>query len=183
LKRVIISLAIAVFTLFTFDIASAQIEQGQSELSSQFSFMSRSYESSDNSFYSLLLAIRYGYFISKNLEFEPEMLFSIYKDDDPGFILSGNLAYNFSRSDPDNKIIPFIFGGFGISNTIIFLPNVAYSGAESTTWTLLNAGAGIKVFVSEQVALRWEYRYQRLFEARDVSYHNLYIGISVFLGD
>ncbi len=176
--------------------ASAQIERGDKELSVQMSFMSRSIEQSSSSFWALLLAARYGYFLGKYLELEPEIMFSILKDEDPGFVISANLAHNFSRSNPENKIVPFILGGLGISNTFMFLPNVPFVGQE-TSWTILNAGAGVKLFVSEQIAVRLEYRFQRFFassdatdhdpfqsdfESRDVTCHNLFIGLSGFFG-
>lgn len=182
MKYMVLLFSAILLTLVAFNSACAQIERGDTELSAQMSFMSRSFEQSSSSFWTLLLAARYGYFLTKNLEFEPEVMFSIYKDDDPGFVLSGNLAYNFSSRNPNNKIVPFISGGLGISNTIIFLPNIAYEGAEDTFWTILNAGAGVKLFVTERIAVRWEYRFQRFFESRDVTYHTLFFGLSGFFG-
>ncbi len=182
MKSVFLLFFAFLLTSTVFNTACAQIERGDKELSAQMSFMSRSYEQSSSSFWSLLLAVRYGYFFRKNLEFEPEIMFSVYKNEDPGFILSGNLAYNFISRNPGNKIVPFISGGLGISNTIIFLPNIAYEGMEDTSWTVLNAGAGVKLFVTEQIAIRWEYRLQRFYESRDVTCHTLFFGLSGFFG-
>lgn len=180
--KLMILLSAVVLVMIAFNSASAQIERGDKELSAQMSFMSRSFEQSSNSFWSLLLAARYGYFLRKYLEFEPEIMFSIYKDEDTGFVISGNLAYNFGSRNPGNKVVPFIYAGLGFANTIIFLPNIAYEGAEDTFWTILNGGAGVKLFMTEQIALRCEYRFQRFFETRDITYHTLLFGLSVFFG-
>ncbi len=182
MKRLLIPLATTVITLFTFSIASAQIEQGQHELSSQVSFMIRSIEHSSGSVDALTVSARYGYFITNVLEFEPELMFSKYKNSDLGFIASANLSFNVSRSNSDNKIVPFILAGGGIANTFIWLPDALYEGLDDTHG-VLNAGAGLKVFLTNQIALRLEYRYHRFFMSRDLNYHNLYIGISAFFGD
>lgn len=182
MKHAIIPLAIAAFALFTFDIAAAQTGQGRHELSGQISFMIRSVEHSSNSVDALTLSARYGYFISNALEFEPELMFGAYENNDPGFIVSMNLAYNIGGSNQDNKIVPFVLAGGGVANTFIWLPNIPYVSLDDTH-ELINAGAGIKAFFTNQIALRLEYRYQRFFMSRDVHHHNLYVGMSAFFGD
>ena len=182
MKRLIIALAIAVFAIFAFDTASAHIEQGRHELSGQVSLMIRSVES-DGSFSALTLSTNYGYFITNALEIEPELLFSKYEHCESKFIVSMNLAYNFGGSNPDRKIVPFLIGGGGISNTILLYPGTPTWGLEEKSFTVLNAGAGAKIFLTSQVALRLEYRYQQFFESRDYYYHNVFLGISAFFGD
>jgi hypothetical protein len=182
LKRVIIPLAIAVTALCAFDTASAQIERGRHELSGQVSFMIRSAEGSSSSFDALTVSARYGYFITNALEFEPELMFGKYKSSDPGFIVSMNLAYNIGGSNPDNRTVPFLLAGGGVANTFIWLPNAPYISLDDTH-EVINAGAGIKVLLTNQIALRLEYRYRRFFMSRDIHHHDLFIGLSAFFGD
>ncbi len=167
--------------LVTVETASSQIEKGDKEFSVAASFMSVKYEHADDASTVFNIPVRVGFFVTRNVEAEPELLFSKFEGQEAGYILNGNLAYNFNRGRPGSEAVPFVLGGLGLSNTRLFLPNVAYSGAEDETWTVLNLGAGLKTFLRGPVALRWEYRFQKFSGDSDLTYHTVFLGVSVFI--
>jgi len=171
----VLTILISVETVF------AQTERGDKELSITASFIAKKSEHADEFWTAFNIPIRLGFLVTKNIEIEPEILFSKYKEEDAGFILSGNLAYNFNLTSQEGKVVPFVFGGLGFSNTKIFIPNIASFGREDENWTVLNLGGGLKIFMSKPVAFRLEYRFQNFFGDRDITYHNIFLGISVFL--
>jgi hypothetical protein len=175
--RVLIALLVV---LISATAVFAQTEKGDKELSIAASFMSRKYEHGE-AWTVINIPIRLGIFVTKNVAIEPEILFAKYEEQDAGFILSCNLAYNFTLSDPESRTVPFLFSGFGFSNTIVHLPDFAMSGAEDETWTPLNLGGGVKFFLSKSAALRWEYRFQKFMGDWDYTYHNIFLGVSAFL--
>lgn len=158
----------------------AQTDKGDKEFSITASFMAMKPEDGDTTS-GLHLAGRVGYFFTKNLEIEPEVVIGKFEEVDMGYVLSLNLAYNFTDS---SKTVPFVLGGAGICNTfwLFPIPNIVLGGFEGETFTVLNAGAGVKVFLSKTVALRAEYRFQYLFDSDGyITYHYALIGISAFL--
>jgi len=174
--RVLIALLVV---LISVPVVFSQTEKGDKELSIAASFMSRKYE--DGAAWTVInVPIRLGILVTKNFEIEPEILFAKYEEQDAGFILSCNLAYNFSLPDPESRTVPYLFSGIGFSNTIVHLPNCAMSGAEDETWTPLNLGGGVKFFLSNSAALRWEYRFQKFMGEWDYTYHNIFLGVSAF---
>ncbi len=104
---------------------------------------------------SLLAAARVGFYIYKGLQFEPEAIV-LLGSADPAYMLSGNLVYNFLNNV---KTIPFLLAGYGIANTIPVYNIPIYSAGSMTG--VLNLGFGIKSFISDNIALRGEYRFQR----------------------
>lgn len=178
---VVLMLLLPVSTVF------AQTDKGDWEFSVAGSFMSMKIEGVDESFASIRLAGRAGYFITKCFEIEPEIILGKIDEDlfgeaKWGYIFSCNLAYHFSTS---SKTVPFVLAGVGISNTFPIFAKVVIFGSEDETWKLINAGAGIKVFLSKAVALRVEYRFQHYFGEKgmdnDFTCHFGMIGVSVFL--
>jgi hypothetical protein len=164
---------------FPLQLLFAQTEKGDKELSIAASFMSRKFERADEAWHAINLATSIGIFVTDGFEIEPEILISKYKDEDMGIVLSGNLAYNFNTSN--GNPVPFILGGAGYANTIIFLPRAAYEGDEDDNWTVINGGAGLKIFISKPIALRLEYRFQKFLGDTDVTNHIIFFGVSVFL--
>ena len=155
----------------------AQADKGDKELSTAASFMVIRPEGGDT-YSGIHLAGRFGYFLSKNMEIEPEVAIGKFEDADMGYVLSCNLNYNLSAS---GKTVPFFLVGGGICNTAWFLvPNLAITGGDETH-LLLNAGVGVKVFLSETTAFRAEYRFQHIFSDGYITYHYGLIGFSVFL--
>ncbi len=164
---------------FPSQLLFAQTEKGDKELSIAASIVSRKFEGADEAWYAINLAASIGFFVTDGFEIEPEVLLSKYKEEDVGIVLSGNFAYNINTLN--GNMVPFILGGAGYANTSIFLPKVVYGGFEDDNWTVINGGAGIKIFMSRPIALRLEYRFQKFLGDRDITNHNIFFGISVFL--
>ena len=184
LSAIVVSLALA-------NAASAQPERGQRELSFAAAFMAVNEEEGETNT-AFNLSGRVGYYISNRFEFEPEMILSKYEDEDPGFVLSANFLYNVS-SPGASRLSPFLLAGIGWSNTLPFFNQTNFGDADRN-YTVLNLGMGIKTFLGEWSALRFEYRFQRFLAEEvvlpypyrwtydpSVSYHNLLFGLSVFL--
>ncbi len=181
MKKTFHIILLALLVIIPAEVVLSQIESGDKELSVSASFMSRKAENADEAWTSFIVPIRMGFFVTQNIEIEPEILFSDFKESDAGYIISGNLAYNFNPIDDQKKTFPFIFAGFGFSNTFAFFPNVAWIGDEDESRTLINAGGGFKTFLANSAALRIEYRYQNFMNERNIVYHNVLLGISAFL--
>lgn len=77
---------------------------------------------------------------------------------------------------PDNKLSPYIVGGYGAAD---YSPSI--SDKEMSAF---NLGAGVKYWVSDRLALRFDVRDHFVGEVFDDSYHNLSatLGISFALG-
>ncbi len=180
MRFLLITFMIGLFILLSVDTAFAQTENGDIELSGAASFMSRKFEDDEEAWWVINLATRLGIFVTRIVEFEPEIMLSKFEDEDLGYILSGNLVFNISSRRPGSNVVPFFLGGFGVSNTIQFLPNIPLSGSDEFTWSIINVGAGFKFFISKQAALRLEYRFQNYFEEENITYHNIFFGISAF---
>jgi len=140
----------------------------------------------------LSLALRPGYYIIDGLVVEPEILWTAVENDLPSFSLSGNLAYNFSI--PQSHITPFVLVGYGTGNAIPFFQRLIFRSSDKLNISVLNIGAGLKFFVTERIALRTEYRYQRYNQERTygfgsfsfttkttTNFHNVFFGFSIFM--
>jgi len=145
----VLTILISVETVF------AQTERGDKELSITASFIAKKSEHADEFWTAFNIPIRLGFLVTKNIEIEPEILFSKYKEEDAGFILSGNLAYNFNLTSQEGKVVPFVFGGLGFSNTKIFIPNIASFGREDENWTVLNLGGGSRYLCQSPLLSAW----------------------------
>jgi opacity protein-like surface antigen len=170
----------------------AQVEKGQTELSFAAAFMGVKGDDGDMS-YAFNISGRMGYLVTSTFEFEPEIIFSTYEDEDPGIILAANLLYNISLPDAD-QITPFLLAGLGWSNSAPLF-NQTNFGDAGRDYTLLNLGLGMRFFLSNSSALRLEYRFQRFSTEEErwyfdgytggydpsVSYHNVLFGMALFL--
>jgi hypothetical protein len=144
------------------------------------------------------MPFRFGFFLWKGLEFEPELLLTAenYKYVSPdftkkvhstGWLLSGNMLYNFKLKSP--RLIPFILAGYGFGNGDLEGTDVdEYYGTNPKT-TLLNLGAGLKYLFGNIGALRLEYRFRggriKYTEGTTqysdkVNYHMVLLGLSLF---
>ena len=100
------------------------------------------------------LPIRMGFFVFKGLEIEPELFFTIpEKGEDIGYIILGNLSYNFKTSE---NLMLFVLGGAGFGNGQRLLNLVV---DQDMGVTVYNFGAGIKYLIGDSSAIRIEYRY------------------------
>jgi len=179
--------------------ARAQTEEGSWEfsLSSNFGLTSQSteysspygtQESDGESEGFLALAIRPGYYVVDGLVIEPEFLWTAIEGIPPSFSLSGNLAYNFHIEE--SNATPFILLGYGVGNAIPVFQRVYVRSSDEWDIPVLNAGAGVKFFVTDHVAFRLEYRFQQYsHEEKSGSYtwkstmqfHNVFMGIALFI--
>jgi hypothetical protein len=168
----------------------AQLEKGQTELSFGASFMAID---NGETYTAFNLPARFGYFITREFEIEPEIIFSAYKGGDPGLILSFNFLYNLSL-DQSCRVSPFFLAGGGWTNSLHYFNQMNFGDTERD-YTVLNLGLGSKFFLSSSAALRFEYRFQRFFAKKvkygywgyqstydpSLSYHNILFGLSIFL--
>lgn len=185
--------------------ASAQLTQGSWEMSmsatmgsvsssTEYTYggQSSTYEGEAETY--LSLAIRPGFFVVDGLSIEPELLWTAVEGDQPAIAVFGGLSYTFAITE--SPIAPFILVGYGIGNGIPIAQRMIGRTSSDFDVSALNAGGGLKVFVSPNVAFRAEYRYQRYSWQEEVTfswnpeymptfervttYHNIFIGISVF---
>lgn len=114
---------------------------------------------------SILIAPRVGFYVYQGLQIEPEAIL-LLGSTDPAYMLNGNLVYNFHGNE---KAVPFLLAGYGIANTIPIYNVPIYSAGFMVG--VLNLGFGIKSFVSDDIAFRGEYRFQRFAgEERNQTY-------------
>lgn len=177
LSRVFVGVLTIVISVGT---VSAQTEKGDKEFSIAASFSSWKPEDANETWWAANLATRLGFFATGKIEIEPEIILSKWKDEDPGFVFSGNLAYNLSPIASGSKTVPFVLGGLGFSNTTVVLGNITWPSFEDKGWIVLNLGSGLKIFLPKPVAIRLGYRFQKLFGDRDYSKHYILLGISIF---
>jgi len=145
----------------------AQPDQAKkTELSLSGFYQNISTNNSSNTFGAFLVSPRVGYFVTEGLELEPELTFAVVSQSDPMYQINGNLCYNFNRS---TQTIPFILVGYGIANTTPFL-NVPFDKIDFSVG-VLNLGIGIKSYVSSDVAVRVEYRFQKYSGQGEENYY------------
>ena len=167
----------------------AQPGEGRSkELSLSGCYQNYSTDESSQSRAAFLISPRLGFFVFQGFEIEPELVAMLPSSSDIVYMLNGNISYNFIGK---GKGVPFVLLGYGIANTVPLF-NVptwkTYIGVG-----VLNVGGGVKAFLREDIAIRFEYRYQRFTgEGRrqglsyytqrlDTRIHTVQFGLSVLL--
>jgi opacity protein-like surface antigen len=172
----------------------AQPREGKNkELSLSGSYQSYSSGSSSGGSGALLISPRLGFFVHKGLELEPELLFMAGSGSDPVYMVNGNISYNFISA---GKGVPFLLIGYGIANTVPFF-NVPFTRTDFMVG-VLNVGGGVKAFLQENIAIRFEYRFQEFSGSKesdfpayygyysythkvDARLHTIQFGISILL--
>jgi opacity protein-like surface antigen len=205
MKKTIVVLAVLLLLSTAVMAANGPVEGKKFEFSTGLAFSIQRYHYDDGwkeNYTIFQIPLRVGYFIWKGLEFEPELILTAerYKEYDPdgilaysdhqtGYLLSGNLVYNFTLNSP--RMIPFILAGYGFGNGDLEGTDVDQyeSGAKNS---LLNLGAGIKYTFGNIAALRFEYRFRggtvKYTSTGDgtytytdkINYHTVLLGISLF---
>lgn len=179
MKKLFVFLTALLFLGATF--ASAQPVPGKKfELGTSLSFSVFKFSDSSDSQTILTLPVRFGYYIWKGLELEPELMLVKFEDSDVTYNLSANLAYNFKTS---GKIVPFVLAGAGIGNAFAVGPYM--EGGSGLSAFLLNLGGGAKFLVGNSGAIRVEYRFTRNHLSEDefsdnLNYHQVLVGVSLF---
>jgi hypothetical protein len=158
--------------------AEAQIvENKRFEFSTAASIMNVKWEGDDTQTV-FNFPVRFGIFVYKGLEIEPELLLTIPEESaSTGIIAVGNLVYNIKLS---GGAVPFVLGGAGYGNAFPFFC-AALDWDE--TVTVLNFGAGVKLLVGDSAALRLEYRFSQYSESgggEKRTDHNFMLGVSLF---
>jgi len=129
----------------------------------------------------LHLPVRFGFFVWKGLELEPELFIqALFMDEGSraSYNLRANVAYNFGASKP---LVPFVLAGLGVGNGISVGPGMDRLGMGTT---LLNLGGGVKYVIGKLAAVRIEYRFTHYwaskFESGGVNTHELLAGFGIF---
>lgn len=154
------------------------------------SYQKYSTSGSSSSSGAVLISTRLGFFVYEGLEVEPELLGMLSSGSDPVYMFNGNVSYNFNTTGME---VPFLLVGYGLANTVPFF-NVPFTRTDFGVG-VLNLGAGMKMFLKEDIALRVEYRFQKFTgegettaygsysytQKVDTRIHTVQIGISIFL--
>lgn len=169
----------------------AQPREGRNkELGLSGSYQNYSSGSGSGSSGALLVSPRLGFYIAGGLELEAEILALFSSGIDPVYMLNGNVSYNFLSA---GRGVPFLLLGYGVANTVPFF-NVPITRTDFAV-NVLNIGGGVKAFLSDDIALRVEYRYQKFTgqgsttnygfysfaEKIDTSIHTVQFGFTVLL--
>lgn len=171
---------VALFFLVTTLAMGQPVPEKKFEFGTSVSFTSIKSGDYPSSTY-LIVPVRFGYYVWKGLEIEPELLVTSFEHGHTGFNLSGNVAYHFKVAGP---LVPFVLAGVGLGNGYSTGPIV--SSSTSTTAFLINGGAGAKYVLGKIAAIRMEYRYthNRLdkggFLLQNLNTHQIFIGLSIF---
>ncbi len=153
------------------------------EFSTAISFSNAKRLDRDNTPVSVLtIPVRFGWFVWRGLEIEPEVQLNSVDGGRLNYFLQGNLTYNFKA--PLN-LVPFIgpFAGFGSEN-----PVVGIGGSEGAKVSAFGGIIGVKCRMGESAALRAEYRLKWL--THDAPYmgdlgpakwrmNELFVGVSI----
>ena len=179
MKKFYAFLAALVFLGATFAVAQP-VAGKKFEFGTSLSFSTFKFSDSSDSQTILTIPVRFGYFIWKGLELEPELMLVKFEDSDVTYNLSANLAYNFKTA---GKIVPFVLAGAGIGNAFAVGPYM--EGGSGLSAFLLNFGGGAKFLIGNSGAVRVEYRFTRnhLSEdefSDDLNYHQILVGVSLF---
>jgi hypothetical protein len=138
------------------------------------------------------LDIRVGAYLVEGLSIEPEIYILAVEKSPPAFNLGGNLSYTFTI--PESPVKPFVIAGYGVGNGIPVMQRLMGRASDKLDIPVLRVGGGLKFFLSKQVAVKIEYRYERYttesttsyyyysYSYKEVqNYHNVLFGFSVFL--
>jgi len=146
----------------------------------------------------LNIPIRFGWFIWKGLELEPELMWTSYhyhevypgyyddKYHETGVLFSANVLYNFKLKSP--HWVPFVLAGFGFGNGVPYEGYVEKWDTGSKVSTP-NLGVGVKYLFGNIGALRLEYRYRHYristpYEddayIEHVTFNTIFVGLSLF---
>jgi hypothetical protein len=190
MKKIIVFFAMFLFILlFVRDTFAQLIQEKRFELSTSASFLNVKHNRhrTDSEFN---LRLRFGVFLHKGLEIEPELFLNIQEDlEYTGVFFLANISQNFKAS---KRIIPFILGGVGFGNGEIIYDTTFDQGMKITAF---NFGAGIKYLLSSSAAFRIEYRFTKYMGKETVvniwgdpytyeldrTDNNVIFGISIFL--
>ncbi len=165
--------------------ADRPIDGKKFELGTAIHMYGMHYQDGDYSYsWSVLnVPIRFGWFVWKGLEIEPEIMFTVplKGGGDALYVLSANVFYNFKTK---GKWVPFIGGGVGYGNGIPYVGWV--EGDKDLRSTVFNLGGGLKYIIGNVAAVRIEYRFTRDHYKypgdgyTNYSLQQVFVGFSIF---
>jgi opacity protein-like surface antigen len=128
--------------------------------SREYTYGNYSDENSDSKFYLQLSAIP-AFYIADGLSIEPEINFLFSGSVDPSLSFLASLSYTFRIKN--ERFAPFIRAGYGISNSLQFPIQSGFLArvSESLDVTIINAGAGLKFLITDNLSFRTELNYRR----------------------
>ena len=136
MRKSVVFLSVILFLGAT--LAMSQPVPGKKfEISTAFSFSSFKASGDTDSDSLLVIPLRFGYFVWKGLEIEPELTLAKFSPGDARFNLSGNLSYNFKTA---GSLIPFLLAGAGFGNGFAVGPLV--EGARAPRRRFSTEGEG-----------------------------------------
>jgi len=157
------SVIIIILAIFLIAEGRAQPTAGTFELSFSPSFSSYKPREAKESYETVNIPVRVGYFLNRNLELEPELWLTIPDESQyTGMTFSANVCWNFVGA---SKTVPFILAGIGYGNGYQFL-NVASD--QETGIFVYGFGAGVKIFLNPHVGIRTEYRFRHYSGSKEV---------------
>ncbi|MEE9555497.1 MAG: outer membrane beta-barrel protein [candidate division Zixibacteria bacterium] len=179
---------LAVIFFLSNDLYSQPIKKSwELSFSGNMGSVSSSYSGQSNSSQFIALTFHPGFFVTENIEIEPEIQWLAADGDKPLLSYSANVAYNFGN--PPSTKIPFILLGFGRTNSIPFNRTLLFRSSDKHDISILNVGAGMKFLAAKNVAFRMEYRHQSFTYSRSfgnttnkysTKYNQMLFGFSIF---
>jgi hypothetical protein len=150
------------------------------------------YENKSSKMYGTL-SLTAGYYIIDQLSVEPEINYFAYEGAPPGESVLLNLSYTYPIRH--SIVALFIRGGYGLGNasSVLGIPDVIIHCSDNFDVKTFNAGAGVKLIIAQNVALRIEMNYRLQTYTQDYSGYSsysvenknsavkLFVGISVLL--
>jgi len=183
MKRICALLVVFALVGTTAPATEGPVKGKKFEFSTAVSFSSAKQLDTDNKVSVLTIPVRFGWFIYRGLEIEPEVQLNSADGGRLNYFLQGNLIYNFKA--PLN-LVPFIgpFAGFGSEN-----PVIGIGGSEGAKVSAFGGIIGVRCLMGKSAALRAEYRLKWL--THDAPYmgdlgpdkwrmNELFVGLSIF---
>jgi opacity protein-like surface antigen len=168
--------------------ADRPVDGKKFEASTAIHYYSFKESGSSGSYGYLYVPLRFGWYIWKGLEIEPEVdvqfpLGSMHDYYDVSYVLSTSVFYNFKVG---KKFVPFVGGGAGFGNGMPYPQYGQLYGDSAVDTSEWHVGCGVKYLLTNSVALRAEYRYNRYryeYEGSSVYHFNIHqvlAGLSFF---
>lgn len=103
------------------------------------------------------LYMRIGFFITDNFSIDPELNWGFTDQTPPSFAFSLNGSFHAPIKD---DLFVFVTGGAGLSNSVPFLNVSVERFTKKFDIMMYNLGGGLKYYLTENFALKTEFKYQ-----------------------
>jgi hypothetical protein len=119
-----------------------------------------------------IISVVPGFYVIDGLSLEAELGLLAEEKGEPAQFLLGNVSYTYRI--PDSKIALFGRVGYGVSNAVQLPVPLGIVSRVSNDFDVgvFNAGAGVKILVSQGAALRAELNYKS--HSWTTEYHSYY---------